>query len=231
MSNGDDTTPKKDFWDILSAIGPLVAGLIVSGIGAVFTYNYNQRQIEIQEVQTVEKFFPHLLSDNQESKELAILAISSLGNTKLATELAVRYPSTGTTAALQSISNGGVEKDRDLANEALSSLNRKLVSLTEEMFSDQKQTRIIATTELVRKWKSNPQIVEASLRTAEQHLNHLSGTINTLVVLENVDMVILQEYQEEVDAYLREVESRGAGPQTLEHIRLVRYRLNTGNLP
>lgn len=223
MDKPEHAPRKKDFWDKLSAVGPLIAGLIISGIGSWFTYTYNQRQIRLQEVQTVEKFIPHLLGD-QESKELAILAISSLGNTRLATELAVRYPSSGTAAALESLSATGDTTAQQLADEAISMLQERGQQLVNNMFAESKQIRIAATMELVRKWASDPRVLELALATANENLQHASGRINTLVLLENVDLQVLGKFASEVEDLLQKFESEGSS-QTLQHVQAVRSRL------
>ena len=63
----------KDNWDKFASISTFLSGVIIGGIGIYATTTYNTRQMEAQElqkvreltvqrVQTVEKFFPHLSS-------------------------------------------------------------------------------------------------------------------------------------------------------------------------
>ncbi len=92
-----------------------------------FTYVYNQQQLRIQEVQTIEKFLPRLAGDEQ-SKRAAILAISSLTNTELASRIAAIYASAGTASALQSIAQTGTEKEKDIASQALTVTLEKIAS-------------------------------------------------------------------------------------------------------
>ncbi|MCG8469034.1 MAG: hypothetical protein MJB57_12655 [Gemmatimonadetes bacterium] len=219
------TSGRKDGWDKLSAVGPLLAGLIISGIGSWFTYSYNQRQISLQEVQTVERFMPHLLGD-QEAQELAILAISSLGNTRLATDIAVRFPSTGTAAALESISATGDDDTQAIADSALLALEGRREQLISDMFASDRQTRIAATTELVRKWTTDLRIVAIAIEQAESNLDNGSGRINTLVLLENMSSEVLAEYADDIEDLLATFESTG-GEQTLEHVSTVRARLES----
>ncbi|HEY9867919.1 MAG TPA: tetratricopeptide repeat protein [Candidatus Obscuribacterales bacterium] len=110
--------PPKDAWDKIGALAPIISGLLISVMAGYFTYSYNQQQLRLQEIQTIEKFIPHLLG-NEKSKKAAILAISSLTNTKLAARFASLFASEGTVSALKSIATTGDTKDRTIATEAL----------------------------------------------------------------------------------------------------------------
>lgn len=110
--------PPKDAWDKIGALAPIVSGLLISVMAGYFTYSYNQQQLRLQEIQTIEKFIPHLLG-NEKSKKAAILAISSLTNTKLAARFASLFASEGTVSALKSIATTGDTRDRTIATEAL----------------------------------------------------------------------------------------------------------------
>lgn len=102
---------KKDIWDKLSAISSLFSGILIAGIGIYATSVYNSHQLESQNlqkerelnilrVQTVEKFFPYLTSKDENEKKGALLAISSLGDEELATNLASHFGGEGSASAL-----------------------------------------------------------------------------------------------------------------------------------
>jgi S1-C subfamily serine protease len=115
--------PAKDTWDKWGAIAPIVSGaltflsaLIVAVLGFYGTQVYSRRQREREEaqrdrelknleVQTVEKFFPHLSSTDEHTKEAAIQAIASLGNEGLATNIACIFGGAGANAALSRIAS------------------------------------------------------------------------------------------------------------------------------
>lgn len=109
---------RKDLWDKIHCIAPILSGLLIGGFGAFIGYSYNQQQIKLQEAETLERFIPHL-AGNEKSKKAAILAMSSLTNTELAAKLASLFASEGTVSALESIAQAGNTKDRTVANEAL----------------------------------------------------------------------------------------------------------------
>ncbi|MBU6453557.1 MAG: hypothetical protein KGS72_17390 [Cyanobacteria bacterium REEB67] len=108
----------KDMWDKLGAVAPIISGMLIFSMGGYFTYSYNQQQLRLQEIQTIEKFIPHLMGNDQ-SKRAAILAISSLTNAELAGKFAQIFASKGTVSALQSMAESGTESDRSSASTAL----------------------------------------------------------------------------------------------------------------
>jgi hypothetical protein len=129
----EKSSPKpKDAWDKFSAVSTFLATVVIAALGSVLTvlYNWNEsnrsaalkkQDQDIARIQTIEKFMPHLNGSEQE-KRLAILVISSLGDTDLATKLAALYPSQGTINALKSIATSGQQEDRNLASSALQSI-------------------------------------------------------------------------------------------------------------
>lgn len=112
------TKPVKDNWDKLAAVAPIISGALIFLMGGFFTYMYNEQQLRLQEIQTIEKFIPHLMG-NDRSKRAAILAISSLTNAELAGKFAQIFASQGTVSALQSIAETGSDKDKSAATSAL----------------------------------------------------------------------------------------------------------------
>jgi tetratricopeptide (TPR) repeat protein len=109
---------QKDIWDRLMAVAPIFSAIIIACTGAYFTYSYNQQQIKLQEAQTIEKFFPHLVGD-EKTKRAAILAMNSLGNTKLAAKVASVFASEGTASALSSMAKSSATEDKAAVRDAL----------------------------------------------------------------------------------------------------------------
>jgi hypothetical protein len=109
---------RKDIWDRLAALAPMVSAAIIALTGAYFTFSYNQQQLKVQEIQTIEKFLPHLVGD-EKSKRAAILAMSSLGNAKLAAKVASIFASEGTASALTSIAKSSPSEDKQMVSDAL----------------------------------------------------------------------------------------------------------------
>lgn len=114
-----DLKPPKDNWDKITAVAPIISGMLIFMMGGFFTYAYNQQQLRLQEIQTIEKFIPHLMG-NEQSKKAAILAMSQLTNPELAGKFAGIFASTGTVSALQSMVENGNAHERGIATKALS---------------------------------------------------------------------------------------------------------------
>lgn len=142
LSLGQKQQGKKDFWDRVAAIAPILSGSIIALGGAYFTTIYNEQQLKLQEVQTIERFIPHLLGD-EKSKRAAVLAISSLGNAKLAARVAAVFASPGTVSALESMArNDRNSTDRGALNGAL---DRALDNMAEGYRVEKKYEDAIAT--------------------------------------------------------------------------------------
>jgi hypothetical protein len=112
------TKPSKDGWDKFAAMSSFISALLVAAIGGYFTYTYNSsqsardtaakdQQNRIAEIQTVGQFMPYLLAPEEHKKQMAIFAISLLGNKELAAKLNAYSPSPGTVAAISTINSAG----------------------------------------------------------------------------------------------------------------------------
>jgi hypothetical protein len=136
--------PKKDVWDRTMAVAPIISALIIASGGAWFTAIYNQQQLKLQEIQTIEKFFPHLRTGDEKSKRAAILAISSLADAKLASNVAAIFASEGTVSALEQIAKHGENGDRKIASGAL---ERALDSMAANYQTEKRYDDAIKTAE------------------------------------------------------------------------------------
>ena len=105
----------KDGWDKLAAVAPFVSGAMIGAIGIYATSAYNARQLQTQalqndraivvaQVQTVEKFFPHLSSTDDRVREAALDAIAVLDE-QLALKLAAHFGGRSGAAVLARLAN------------------------------------------------------------------------------------------------------------------------------
>jgi hypothetical protein len=131
--------PPKDAWDKLTSASGLGSGLAVALIGFYATSVYNRRQRESEErrrdqevlvsqIQTVEKFIPHLSSPNESVKRGALISISALGNEELAVKLATAFGGLGAAAALKSIASTAGAQEAASAEHALELVLRSISS-------------------------------------------------------------------------------------------------------
>lgn len=132
---------RKDLWDRIGAIAPILSGTIIALGGTYFTLAYNQQQLKLQEAQTIERFIPHLLGD-EKSKRAAILAISSLTDAKMAAKVASIFASPGTVSALESIAENDTSGDRKALKGALA---KALDNMAETYRMDKRYEDAIAT--------------------------------------------------------------------------------------
>ena len=113
--NSQNNQPKRDFWEKLSAVSPIISGVAIALSALLCTFQYNQQQIKLQEAQTIERFIPHLMG-NDTSKRMAILAMKTLVNTDLAAKYAAMFPSAGTISALKTIAKNGDSQDKKIVS-------------------------------------------------------------------------------------------------------------------
>ncbi len=171
------TPSRKDGWDRRSAMAPIVSAALIASIGAYFTWSYNLQQLKVQEIQTIERFIPHL-TGSEKSKRAAILAISSLGNASLAGKVAAIFASEGTVSALKSIAQTSEPRDRLVLNSALAKTLDNLAdkysyeNKFDEAVAAHKQALIVKEAEL---GKDSPDLADNLDKLAalyESHGNH-----------------------------------------------------------
>jgi hypothetical protein len=131
----------KDGWDRLAALAPIMSAVIIACVGAYFTFSFNQQQLKVQEIQTIERFIPHL-SGSEQSKRAAILAMSSMGDTKIAAKVASLFASEGTVSALHSMA--ATTTDQTNREEVVASLTRALETISEKYHEQNKTQQAIA---------------------------------------------------------------------------------------
>jgi ankyrin repeat protein len=105
---------------VLGAIGPIISGLLIATVGWYFTSTYNRQQIDLAQIQLLEKFNAQLLSDKPEQRRAALAAIMSLGNEDLAVRTAAALPPQDRDALLSDLFNTGVTtRDYDVLHRTL----------------------------------------------------------------------------------------------------------------
>lgn len=96
---------EKDAWDRFSSVSTFLASLVLGLIGLWFTHSYNMAETarkdasdnrdaqakahdgKMLEMQTVEKFLPHLIAGTDKEKKAALLTMSTLADPSLAAKL------------------------------------------------------------------------------------------------------------------------------------------------
>jgi hypothetical protein len=218
---------RRDAWDILEMLAKLLIPASITFAGYLYSEGAKQAEIDstehiaaqqqaltqiqarVGQAQLVSTFMDALLSsDKPQRQRLAIEAVL------------VALPEDG--PRLVAI----VSQDKSspqIQAAALSSLDQRRSRLIQDSFSNDKPTRIKATTELVQGWQTDQKLVPELVTVARQNIANASGVINSLVILENVSLGVLAAHQDEVKGLLNAV--RSAGPQTAMHVRQVELRL------
>ena len=115
----------KDIFDKLSSLTPLLIGLCVTGVGAIFTNVYNNRQLQLNQIQALDKLRPLLVSDKPEDRAFAYASFSALGYEQVAIGIIqAKQDSSGGRGVLVQLTKTGTEENRALASQALTGLDQ-----------------------------------------------------------------------------------------------------------
>lgn len=163
--------PPKDAWDKVTAVSGLASGLLVALIGFYATNVYNRRQrlsdenrkdreLLISQIQTVEKFIPHLSSREESIKRAALVSISALGNEELAIKLATAFGGPGAVDALTSIAAIAGPQEAASAQRAIQDRQRQIAAsisnVAEQLGSDKLEVRLSGIYSLEQIAKESP---------------------------------------------------------------------------
>ena len=124
---------QKDFWDKLSSVTPLLIGILVTGVGAIFTQIYNFQQLQLNQILALEKLRPLLVSDKPEDREFGYASFAALGYEETAIRIIqIKRDQSGREVLVQ-LEKTGDKNVRSNASEALKTLNEaeKLISKLE----------------------------------------------------------------------------------------------------
>jgi Glycosyl hydrolase family 46 len=123
----------KDILDIISALTPLIIGILVTGVGAFFTHIYNFRQLQLNQIAALDKLRPLLTVQNPQDREFAYSSFVALGYEELAIRLIeIQRDQTGRSVLTQ-LKSTGPSGTREKAAAALQTLDeaQRLVNIFE----------------------------------------------------------------------------------------------------
>jgi hypothetical protein len=119
----DSDAPKKKQWhEILASLTPLILGVAITGVGAAFTQVYNFRQLQLNQLNALEKFRPLLVSENSYDREFAYASFAALGYEQLAFKIIQMKQDTAGRAVVEEIRQSGSAAAKEEASAALSSI-------------------------------------------------------------------------------------------------------------
>lgn len=116
----DELLKRKSWYEVLAVLTPLILGLCVAGVGAFFTHVYNFRQLQMNQLDILDKFRTQLISENPYDREFAYASFTALGHEQLALKLMqIKKDSAGRSVA-QEIKLSGSTTAKSEASAALS---------------------------------------------------------------------------------------------------------------
>ena len=217
---------KKDKWDIFNIIASLLIPASIAFAGYYFSNAIKEAEIrssenlaakqesiarinaKVGQAELISAFLEPLTGEDVQKKRVAIRGILIA--------LPVEGPQ-----IVSAVSES--DPDKEIQKFANTELDKQRAQLIQNAFSSEKSVRIAATTELARGWKRDPKLVVEMVEYALHNISSKSGVINTLVVLQNVDVVLLQENSDLVSDFI--VKAIPNGSQTASQAENVRERL------
>ena len=171
--------PKKDFWDVLSAIGGLATPLVVAGLGIYLPYRLNEAQrqrdliaaessLRVAKANIIPPLMDALLSNDAARRQLAV------------STLLIALPTEGPELARIVAAS---DPSQEVKQYASASLDRRRQALLIDLFSADSQTRIEAARALIAGWREDGTVVQELIRYAEEHRDNPNGVYNTVIVL------------------------------------------------
>jgi hypothetical protein len=189
----NEENKKKDLWDKITAITPLLIGLLITGIGAIFTNIYNFRQLQLNEIAILDKFRPLLISKNPQEREFAYSTFVAVGQERLAIRLISSTQDQSGRRALEEIKAQGSSDTSQKAAQVLQTLSNEeknsLINLTSNIYSKNQITRRNATDILASaQWRNNDSyLVKELINNYNKDQNNYFGITNTLFLLAKVN--------------------------------------------
>jgi hypothetical protein len=117
-----DAVRAKPWHEILASLSPLILGICVTGVGALFTQVYNNRQLQLNQITALDKLRPLLVSDSSTEREFGYAFFTALGYEGLALKIMqLKRDSAGRSVALD-IQLSGSRSAKDNAKVTLSVL-------------------------------------------------------------------------------------------------------------
>lgn len=118
----DEVAKKKPWYEVLAALTPLILGLCITGVGAFFTQVYNFRQLQVNQLNALEKFRVLLVSEDPYDREFAYASFAALGHEQLALKLIQIKQDTAGRSVAQEIKLTGSGAAKAEASAALSAI-------------------------------------------------------------------------------------------------------------
>ena len=191
---------KKDFWDKFQALTGILIPIAIASVGWYYTSENNKSQLEIQRLNNENQFQIALVNSNVGQSELIKdfmqhLTSKDTASRNIAIEAILYAAPTPGKKIVEVLSKSSDKQTRMFASDALAG---KRTDLIENLFSDQKQIRLIAANEIIANWSNDNPFLTELLNKAKDCIsgtvassNCSDGIYNTFVVLSSFSKQLL----------------------------------------
>lgn len=191
---------EKDIWDKLQALSGILIPLVIAGVGWFYTSENSKNELEIQRLNNENQFQVAVINSNVGQSGLIKDFMQHLTGTDSASRNiaieAILYaaPAPGK-KIVEVLAKSRDNKTRSFAIDALAT---KRMDLIGNLFSEQKQLRLIAANEIITNWTNDSQLLNGLLNRTksclvnnDQSSNCEDGVLNSFAVMHSFSKQLL----------------------------------------
>jgi hypothetical protein len=214
-----DQPPTKDAWDRITSLATILIPGAIALAGHFIGQGIKEAEISSQEKRAaqdrtlarenmriaqaglINTLMKSLTSQNAQERKLAVQAVL------------IALPDEGPTLA-RTVAQ--TDEDRNVQAAAKASIDQRLDSLMQEMFSADAPTRKAAAQQLVQGWRTDSSAAQAIIAFAMAHATNENGIYNTVVVLADFSAAALSQNRSQVVAFAEL--AKKSGPNTAARV-------------
>ncbi len=223
----------KDIWDKTSILSSFLiplsiffAGYFLSKADRIATIESQKKEIQLAEIkskvdqaQLVASFLEALVDTNSYKRKLAIKSIL------------LALPEKGGEIVEEISASDPDETVKAFAKKSLiDSKTIKRTELIKDIFSSTKNIRISATESLMKDWRSDelliPELLDFAMNRFGQEKENMNGILNTILVLNRMDIDILKKNKVIVNQFIAKVELLENRDLTQKYLEKLKNRMN-----
>lgn len=190
---------QKDFWDKSKALTGILIPIAIAAVGWYYTSENNKSQLEIQRLNNENQFQIALVNSNVGQSELIKdfmqhLTSKDTASRNIAIEAILYAAPTPGKKIVEVLSKTGDKQTRAFAVDALAGKRTDLIG---NLFSDQKQVRLVAANEITSNWSNDGQLLVELLNKTKECIsgnetsNCNDGVFNSFAVLPSFSRQLL----------------------------------------
>lgn len=171
---------QKDVWDKIQLLTGFLIPVTIAAVGWYYTSENNKSQLEIQQLNNENQFQIALVNSSVGQSELIKdfmqhLTSKDTSSRNIAIEAVLYAAPTPGKKIVEVLSKTADKQTRSFAIDALASKRTDLVG---NLFSDQKQTRLIAANEIISNWLGDNQLLSELLNKTKECISGEDTTSN-----------------------------------------------------